>query len=186
MLVCWFHHSVVSNSWRPWGLQCSRLFCSGDFFFRQRYRSGFPFPSPTSPHGPLSNRRPETTVTEGSYTRPSAGKEVFLPAQPSLSQLPSPLALGVCRTPGSLPADSSTSVAGIFEGTFPHPLPRPLKTPTGFPLGPAGLRTLGWASPRPLSLRHPEEQEDDTWLTAPPSPPHSPHPHHPIPSQTRP
>ena len=125
-------------------------------FFRQKYRSGFPFPSPASRHGPLSNRRPEMTVRRDHTLDPLLGRKSSSPLSPLSPSSPPRLLWGSVGPPAPPSADSSTSAVGIFEGTFPHPLPRPLKTLTGFPLGPAVLRTLGWASPRPLSLRPPE------------------------------
>lgn len=150
--VCCFSRSVLSNSWRPHRLRHSRLLRPGDFF-RQRYRSGFPLPSPTSPMGPSQIKGQRRLLQRDHTLDPLLGRKPSSPLSP-LSSSPAPRLLwGSVGPPAAPPADSSTSAAGIFERTFPHPLPRLLKTPNGFPLGPAVLRTLGWASPRPLGLR---------------------------------
>ena len=88
MLVCCFRHSVVSNSWRPRGLQHSRLFCSGDIFqakIPERVSISF---SSLPPWAPLKSKArddcyggiiPSTLCWEGS-----------LPLRSALS-LPAPL-----------------------------------------------------------------------------------------------
>ena len=133
---------------------------------------GFHFLLQPPPMGPCQIEGQRRLLQRDHTLDPLLGRKSPSPLSP-LSPSPAPRLLwGSVGPPAPPPADSSTSAAGIFERTFPHPLPRLLKTPDGFPLGPAVLRTLGWASPRPLGLRPLAHSTAQPPTFTPPAPRH--------------